>query len=99
MCDASVTPWTVAYQVPLCLGFPRQEHWSFQSPFPSPEDLSDPGIQPESLVFPALAGGFFTPESPEGLGGTKIHINRVNHLKHNESSTKGVVWGWGRGGF
>ena len=64
---------------------------SIQLPFPSPEDLSDPGIQPESLVFPALAGGFLTTESPEGLGGTRIQVNKVNHLKHNESSTKGVV--------
>ena len=73
------------------MGFPRQEHWNIQLPFPSPEDLSDPGIQPESLVFPALAGGFFTTESPEGLGGTRIQVNKVNHLKHNESSTKRVV--------
>ena len=54
-----VTPWTVAHQVPLSVGFPRQEYWSKLS-FPSPEDLPDPGIKPMSLVSPALAGGSFT---------------------------------------
>ena len=49
------TPWTVAHQAPLCMGFPRQEYWS-GLPFPSPGDLPDPGIQPKS---PALAGRFF----------------------------------------
>ena len=43
-------PWTVAYQTPLSMGFSRQEYWS-GLPFPSPGDLPDPGIEPES---PAL---------------------------------------------
>ena len=51
----SATPWTVALQAPLSMGFPRQEYWSVL-PFPSPGDLPDPGIRPS---FPALAGGFF----------------------------------------
>ena len=38
------TPWTVAHQAPLSIGFSRQEHWS-GLPFPSPEDLRDPGIE------------------------------------------------------
>ena len=50
------TPWTVAHQAPLCMGFSRQEHWS-GLPFPSPGDLPDPGIEPSSF---ALAGRFFT---------------------------------------
>ena len=41
------TPWTVAYQAPPSVGFSRQEHWS-GLPFPSPEDLPDPGIEPRS---------------------------------------------------
>ena len=47
-----VTPWTVAHQAPLSLGFSRQEHWS-GLPFPSPGDLPYPGegIEPET---PAL---------------------------------------------
>ena len=42
------TPWTVAaYHTPLSMGFSRQEYWS-GLPFPSPEDLPDPGIEPRS---------------------------------------------------
>ena len=45
-----VTLWTVAYQAPLSVGFSRQQYWS-GLPFPSPGDLPNPGIKPES---PAL---------------------------------------------
>ena len=41
------------------LGFPMQEYWS-ELPFPSPGYLPDSGIEPESLISPALAGRFFT---------------------------------------
>ena len=54
-----VTPWSVARQAPLSMGFPRQEHWC-GLPFPIPGDLSNPGIKPMSLASAALAGGFFT---------------------------------------
>ena len=54
-----VTPWTVALQVPLSMGFPRQEYWS-GLPFPSPGDLSHLGIEPMLPVSPSLAGGFLT---------------------------------------
>ena len=57
------TPWSVAYQAPLSMGFSRQEYWS-ELPFAFPGDLPDPGIEPASLMSPALAGGFFTTESP-----------------------------------
>ena len=40
-------------------GIPRQESWSGLS-CPPPGDLLDPGIEPTSLMSPALAGGFFT---------------------------------------
>ena len=49
-CPTLVTPWTVACQTPLSIGFSRQEYYS-GLPFPSPGDLSDPGIEPRS---PAL---------------------------------------------
>ena len=39
-------PWTVAHQAPLSLRFSRQEYWS-GLPFPSPEDLPDPEIEPK----------------------------------------------------
>ena len=48
-----VTPWIVAYQAPLCMGFPRQEYWS-GLPCPPPGDLPNPGIEPTSLAAPVL---------------------------------------------
>ena len=53
------TLWTVPCQDPLSMGFSRQEYCS-GLPCPAPGDLFDPGIEPTSLVSPALAGGFFT---------------------------------------
>ena len=50
------TPWTVAYQASLSMGFSRQEYWS-GLPFPSPGDLPDPGIEPR---FPALEADALT---------------------------------------
>ena len=55
------TPWTVAYQASLSMGFSRQEYWS-GLPFPSPGDLPDPGIEPRS---PALEAAALTSE-PQG---------------------------------
>ena len=54
-----VTPWTVVCQAPLSTGFSRQGYWS-GLPCPPPGDLPDPGVKPESLLSPALAGRFFT---------------------------------------
>ena len=59
-CLILVTPWTVACQDPLSMGFLRREYWS-GLPFSSPKDLPDLGIQPTS---PAFTGGFFTTETP-----------------------------------
>ena len=60
MSGSFVTQWTVAPQVPLSMGFPREGYWS-GLPFASPGDLPDPG---NKLMSPALAGGFFTTEPP-----------------------------------
>ena len=54
------TPWTIAHQAPLSMGFPRQEYWSGLS-FPSPGDFLNSEIEP---AFPTLAGGFFNTELP-----------------------------------
>ena len=70
--DSFATPWTVAQQVPLSIGFPRQEYWS-GLPFSSPRDLPDPGIE---LTFLALAGGFFITEPP----GKSIQFSSVQSL-------------------
>ena len=56
-------PWTVAYQAPPSMGFSRQEYWS-GLPFPSPGDLSDPGIESRSPAFQADA---LTSEPPGKL--------------------------------
>ena len=56
----SVTPWTAAYQAPPSMGFSRQECWS-GLPFPSPEDLPDPGTEPGS---PALQADALPSEPP-----------------------------------
>ena len=60
------TPWTVARQAPLSVGFPRREYWS-GLPFPPLGDLSEPGMEPLSLVLPALGGGSFTTVQPMKL--------------------------------
>ena len=54
-----VTLWTRTLQVPLSMGFSRQEYWS-GLPWPPPRDLHNPGIEPVSLTSPVLVGGFFT---------------------------------------
>ena len=54
-----MTLWTIARQAPLSMGFSRQEYWS-GLPCPPPGDLPDPGIEPISLISPALVGGLFT---------------------------------------
>ena len=54
------TPWTVASQAPLSMGFSRQEFWS-GLPFPSPGDLPNPGIEPQS---PALQADALSSEPP-----------------------------------
>ena len=52
----NATPWTIAHQAPLSMGFFRQEYWS-GLPCPALGDLPNPDIE---SVSPALAGGFFT---------------------------------------
>ena len=53
------TPWAVACQAPLSMGFSRQEYWS-GLPFSFPGDLSNQRIEALSLASPALEGRFFT---------------------------------------
>ena len=58
-----VTPWTIARQAPLSMGFSRQEYWSGLPP--PPGDPPDPGIEPVSLVSSAL-GVDSLPDKPPG---------------------------------
>ena len=71
------TPWTVAHQVPLFMGFSRLEYWNGLVFIP-PGDLPNPGIEPTSPVFPALqadslpnepSGKFFKELTTGGRGG------------------------------
>ena len=55
------TPWAVVQQAPLSMEFFRQEYWS-GLPFPSPENLPNPGIEPRS---PALQADYLPSETPE----------------------------------
>ena len=59
----SVTSWTVAPQIPLLMELSRQEYWS-GLPCLSPGDLPIPGIEPTSLMSPALTGELFTTGAP-----------------------------------
>ena len=74
----SATPWTVAHQVPLSMGFSRKEYWS-GLPCPPPGDLPHPGIK---LMSPALAGRFFTisvPPLPQVME-IKTKINKWDQI-------------------
>ena len=58
-CPILVTPWALAHQAPLSMGFPTQEYWS-ELPFPFLGELPDPGIEPWSPVLQVvscIAGG------------------------------------------
>jgi len=81
LCD----PWTVARQAPLFMGFSRQEYWS-RLPCPPPGHLPDPGIEPTSLMSPALAGGFFT-TSATWEAHTGLSINDKIPCTHTHTHT------------
>ena len=72
------TPWIVAYQAPLCIGFSKQEYWS-GLPCPPPGDLPNSKTELLSPVSPALAGRFFTsePPGPVQIKSFWVHSNTV----------------------
>ena len=77
------TPWTVAFQAPLSLGFPRPEYWS-GLPFPSPGDLPNTGIEPTSPTFQADA----LPSEPPG----KLRYAYIPSLsRRRKNSVRGKV--------
>ena len=65
-----MTPWTVAHQAPLSMGFSTQEYWS-GLPFPSPGDLPEPGTEPWSPALQEVS-------LPNGVGeeGTSERIRK-----------------------
>ena len=72
-----MTPWTVAHQAPLSMGFPGQEYCR-GLPWPSPGDLPGPGMEPTSLMSPALAGAPLGP--PGKLTAVMINIYAILSL-------------------
>ena len=56
---------TTDFQAPLSMELSSQEYWG-GFPLPAPGNLPDPGIKPESLMSPTLAGGFFTTSTTWG---------------------------------
>ena len=85
-----VSLWTVACQAPLSIGFSRQEYWS-GLPCPPPGDLPNPGIEPVSLLFPELAGGFLPlvpPGKPiQSICSFKINSFYCKKLRPKEGAT------------
>ena len=57
-----VSPWTETHQAPLSMEFSRQEYWWL--PFPTPEDLPDPGMEPGSPALQADSLPFELPGKP-----------------------------------
>ena len=79
MSDASVILGTVAHQAPLSMGLFRQEHWSGLL-FPSPGDLHNPGIKPESPVCPALQVDSLPTEPSGKLFSYTVFLNASAHV-------------------
>ena len=73
-CPTLVTPWTIALQAPLYMGFSTQEYWS-GLPFPSPGDLSNPGIKPRSPTLQVDS----LPAEPQGKPST-VSAHKVQFL-------------------
>ena len=78
----SATPWTLACQAPLSMGFSRQEHWN-RLPFPPPGDLPDPWIGSGSPVSPALQADSF-------LSGSLCQRNETNNSSFTRMSVSAV---------
>ena len=76
-------------QAPLSMGFSRQEDWS-GLPCPPPGDFPDPGIKPESLESPALAGTFF-PTSFEALQSPPGALGESRDLSVQHTGSFGVL--------
>ena len=80
-----MTPWTVACQAPLSMGFSRQECWS-GLPFPSPADLPDAGIEPWS---PALQADSLPSEPPGKQYLEPLYLNNNSDSDCSGNGTDG----------
>ena len=84
----SATLWTVAHQAPLSMGFSRQEYWT-RLPYSSLGDLPNPGLDPASLMSPALAGKFFT-TSTTWEAPTNVH-DQIKKKSQSEKATNYMI--------
>ena len=91
MSDSLATPWTVAHQAPLSMGFPRQEYWS-GLPFPSPRDLPDPGVKPTSPASLALQANSLLAEPPRKLPGYKVLLYSLSPTLLNHPTRQVFLW-------
>ena len=81
LCLTGCDPMDIVCQAPLFMGFSRQEYWS-GLPCPPPGDLPHSGIEPPSLVPPALAGRFFTTSATwEAQKKTHIESKFLIHIR------------------
>ena len=83
--------WIVARHTPLSMEFARQKYWR-GLPFPTPEDLPNPGIETVSLESPVLAGGFFTVVTSEKplrwyIPGNKRRVDKAFRQKTPKKPT------------
>ena len=99
MSNSSATPWIVAFQAPLSMGFPRQGYWR-GLPFPSQGTLPNPGIE---LISPSLTGRFFTTEPPRKSRNknTKLDLEKWAFKQSQRPTPKGdqvismtIMLGW-----
>ena len=86
--------WAAAHQAPLCSwGFSRQEYWS-GLPCPPPGHLPDPGTEPASLTFPALAGRFFTTCATGDTSRSMGMCYRLRQTSYCGSWSNNYCWGF-----
>ena len=91
------TPWTVAHQAPLSVGFSRQEYWS-GLPYPPPEDLPNQGPNPCLLRLLRWQAGSLPlapPGKPQCLGTRKAHLFLMLRVPHG--STEALLYPVTRG--
>ena len=96
-CLTLVTPWIIAHQVPLSMGFPRQECWS-GLPFPSPGDLPYPGIKSWSPAFQADSLLSELPGKPFYIWwcvciNPTYHTNELNHTEKDKYDMMSLLCG------
>ena len=88
-CPTLATPWTIACQSPLSMGFSRQEYWS-SLPFPSPGDLPDPGIKPGSPDLQADSLPSEPPGKSMSLGGQSQRLWCLLRINQDECPKRDV---------